>query len=533
LQPAALAVRIEGRNIAEFSRLTIAEARDFCTNLSGELSADERQVARTLLEQIQSRLGYLAEVGLDYLTLDRGLRTLSGGEGQRVALTAALGTRLVNTLYVLDEPSIGLHPRDTARLLGTMQRLRDLRNTVVVVEHDPTFLLQADEVIDIGPGAGAEGGRLVFQGSPAELALAPESVTGAYLSGRKRIPVPTAENRRAAAGQLRLEGVRHHNLQNLTVEFPLGLLCVVTGVSGSGKSSLVPEVLYPALCQALGQTCTQADVGKFDRLSGAEQVSEVLLVDQSPIGRSPRSNPVTYLKAFDAIRKTFAETPEAQLRNFKPGSFSFNSKRGGRCPTCEGNGTIGIDMQFLADVSMTCPDCHGTRFQREILEARYRGLNIAEVLALTVREAIPFFRGQSRLQRQLKSLKDVGLDYLTLGQPAHTLSGGESQRLKLATCLSRRTGTRTLFLMDEPTNGLHTADVAQLLGCFETLLETGHSLIVIEHNLDVMKCADQIIDLGPEAGDQGGRIVAQGAPEEICRVPESITGRSLADALRS
>jgi len=530
LRPQALAVRVGGRNIGEVQELSIAGSRGFLRELSERLAEAERRISSTLLEQILTRLAFLEEVGLSYLTLDRAMTTLSGGESQRVALTAALGTRLVNTLYVLDEPSTGLHPRDNSRLLAAIESLRDLRNTVVVVEHDEEFIRHADMVVDIGPGAGSEGGRLVFQGTPAELPAAAESLTGAYLSGRRSIPSRLKGGNQVArepTGWLRLDGAREHNLQNLTVEFPLGVLCVVSGVSGSGKSTLVQETLYPALCQQLGQECAVEEFGTHDRLSGAEALNEVLLVDQSSIGRTPRSNPVTYLKAFDDIRKVFAEIPEAKLRNLKPGSFSFNSASGGRCPTCEGNGTIEIDMQFLADIAMTCPDCHGTRYQREILDVKYRGLNIAEVLAMTVHDAITFFRGQPRLQRRLSHLKSVGLDYLTLGQPANTLSGGESQRLKLAAALARRDGARCLFLLDEPTTGLHFADVAQLLECFSILLAAGHSLIVIEHNLDVIAAAEYVIDLGPEAGNNGGRLVASGPPEELCRTSESVTGQFL------
>ena len=527
LQPQALAVRVGGLNVAEFQQLTIAQAVDAIKHLAPILAEDEQVIAGPVLEQLRNRLAYLQEVGLDYLTLDRPLPTLSAGEAQRVALTAALGTRLVNTLYVLDEPSAGLHPRDTERLLTAIERMRSLRNSVVVVEHEPAFLRGADEVVDIGPGAGSAGGRLVYQGTPAGLLECAESRTGAYLSGRERIARGTSRPPEPA-GWLKLRGVRHHNLAGVDAEFPLGVLCVVTGVSGSGKSSLVQETLYPAVCRALQQDCTVDDAGDFAKLEGADQLDEILLVDQTPIGRSSRSNAVTYLHAFDEIRRVFAESPDARLRNFKAGSFSFNSA-GGRCPTCEGMGCIDIDMQFLADVSMTCPDCHGARYQREILDVKYRGLNIAEVLALTVRDAIVFFRGQPRLQKRLSHLRSVGLDYITLGQPANTLSGGESQRLKLAACLARRGGTRTLFVLDEPTTGLHFADVAQLLQCFEALLGAGHSLIVIEHNLDLIHVADHVIDLGPEAGAGGGQIVCAGSPDDLCQAPASITGRYLTE----
>ncbi len=528
LQSPALAVRIEGRNIADVCRRSIREINDFFAGLEKRFSDVEQQVTRTILTEIASRLEYLSEVGLDYLTLDRTVRTLSGGEAQRIALTAALGSSLVNTLYVLDEPSAGLHPRDSRRVIDAIRRLRDAGNTVVVVEHEDAFVLAADEVVDIGPGAGHEGGRLVFQGTPDELEKCEESITGAYLSGRRSIEASLpATRRRPDQGWLRLQGAREHNLKNLTVEFPLGVLCVVTGVSGSGKSTLIAETLYPALCRALKQAGPLPQCGQFDQLSGAEEIDEVLLVDHQPVGRTPRSNPVTYLKAFDEIRKVFAQTAEAKLRNYTATHFSFNAATGGRCPKCTGNGSIRIDMQFLADVSMICPECHGTRYQREILEVKYRGLTIAEVLGMTVREAFTFFRSQPRLQKRLQLLKDVGLAYLPLGQPATTLSGGESQRLKLAARLASGSRRRGLFLLDEPTTGLHAADVVKLLACFSTLLSVGHSLIVIEHNLDVIKAADHLIDLGPEAGDAGGEIVACGTPENVCAVRESITGRFL------
>jgi excinuclease ABC subunit A len=542
LQPLALAVRVgsqtsevrgqrpgESRllSIAELCRLEIPAAVSFLESVAATISPAERTMTKAIFDELRTRLRYLAEVGLDYLTLDRQARTLSGGEAQRVALTGTLGSTLVNTLYVLDEPSAGLHPRDSERVIAAIKRLRDARNTVVVVEHEDAFIRQAEQVIDVGPGAGREGGEIIFQGPPAGLLEGEGSVTGAYLSGRRFIPIPQPEQRRAPNAWLTLTGARHHNLKNLTVEFPLGVLCVVTGVSGSGKSTLIDETLYPALCRALKQPCATESPGAFDALAGVEQIDEVVLADQSPIGRTPRSNPVTYLKAFDEIRKIFADTPDAKLRNLTATAFSFNAAAGGRCPKCQGSGVVEVEMQFLADISMTCPECHGTRYRPEVLEVKYRNLTIADVLALTVREAFSFFRTHRKLQRQLKFLKDVGLDYLPLGQPATTLSGGESQRLKLASFLASGTRSRTLFLIDEPTLGLHTADVAQLLTCFESLLAVGHSLIVVEHDLDVIRSADWVIDLGPEAGDAGGRIVASGTPERIAQTDESITGEHL------
>jgi excinuclease ABC subunit A len=470
-----------------------------------------------------------------------------------VALTAALGSSLVNTLYVLDEPSAGLHPRDSARVIAAIRRLRDARNTVVVVEHEDQFILAADEVIDIGPGAGRDGGEILFHGPPAELlryysAASPSpqpssqgqgvSRTASYLSRREAILVP-AQRRPLDGGCLTLCGARLHNLKDITVAFPLGVLTVVTGVSGSGKSSLVEDTLHPALMQALTRKASDAPASvsrteiatmahsSFDRLDGVEQIDEVVLVDHGPIGRTPRSNPVTYLKAFDDIRRVFAETPEARLRNCSAAHFSFNAVGGGRCPKCSGHGAITLDMQFLADVSMTCPECHGSRYKKDVLEIKYRGLSIADVLSMTVREAFTFFRGQRRLQKRLHFLKEVGLDYLPLGQPAPTLSGGESQRLKLAARLAEGARARVLILLDEPTTGLHRADVARLLDCFNSLLSAGHSLIVIEHNLDIIKSADYVIDLGPDAGKRGGHVVARGTPEQVAAVAESVTGQAL------
>jgi excinuclease ABC subunit A len=525
LNEEALAWRVGGRNIAEVAQLRIDDALALFADLP--LSEHERLVARSMLAQVRGRLGYLQQVGLGYLSLDRTLRTLSGGEAQRVALTSALGSSLVNMLYVLDEPSVGLHPRDVERLIHAIRGLRDRGNSVVVVEHEEALLRAADELIEIGPGAGDRGGEVEFQGILEEMLLPDASLTGEYLAGRRGVSVP--ERRRPISrGSIRLLGARGNNLKRINVEFPLGVLCLVTGVSGSGKSTLVQDTLYGALCRRKRKECDSPL--PFDDVVGCGQIDDVVLVDQSPIGRSPRSNPVTYIKAFDSIRAVFAETIEARTHNYTAGHFSFNVD-GGRCSACEGEGYTQIDMQFLADVYMKCSQCDGSRYRDEILAVKYRGRNIAEVLEMTVREAFGFFRGQPKVQARLKQLIDVGLDYLQLGQPANTLSAGEAQRLKLAAHLSEASRSRTLFLLDEPTTGLHFADVVTLLDCFDALLSVGHSLIVVEHNLQLMRAADYIIDLGPGAGEEGGRIVAQGTPEDIARCPDSHTGRFLAPSL--
>jgi excinuclease ABC subunit A len=525
LRREALATRVGGKNIAEILAMKIDDALRFVRSL--DLPPWERQVGRIMLEQTQSRLKYLGDVGLGYLALDRTLRTLSGGEAQRVALTGALGSSLANMLYVLDEPSIGLHPRDIERLTGAICSLRDRGNSVVVVEHEESLIRAADQVIEIGPAAGERGGQVVFQGTPSEMLTSPRSLTGDFLSGRRGV-APPSKRRIPNHGWIRLAGARGNNLQNITVEFPLGLLCLVTGVSGSGKSTLVEDTLYPALCRRMRKDAPKPY--EYDDVYGDGQLEDVILVDQDPIGRSPRSNPVTYIKAFDEIRAVFAETVEARTRNYTAAHFSFNVD-GGRCSACQGDGYIAIDMQFLADVFMKCGQCGGRRYRKEILDIRYRGRNIAEVLDMTVREAFTFFRGQVKVQARLKRLIDVGLEYLRLGQGANTLSGGEAQRLKLAAHLSTTRRGRSLFILDEPTTGLHFQDVAQLIDCFEALINVGHSLIVVEHNLQLMKAADYIVDLGPGAADQGGRIVAQGTPETVARARDSVTGRFLAKAL--
>jgi excinuclease ABC subunit A len=527
LRPEALATRIGGRNIGEICAMKVRDAAAFFRGL--DLSDHRRQVGRMMLDEVQARLSYLEAVGLGYLTLDRTLRTLSGGEARRVALTAALGSSLVGMLYVLDEPSIGLHPRDIAQLLCAIRRLRDRGNTVVVVEHEEAVIRAADQVVEIGPGAGERGGKVVFQGTPAEMEQSPESFTGDYLAGRRGFG-GSGRRREPNHGWIRLAGARGNNLQNVTVEFPLGMLCLITGASGSGKSTLVQDTLYPALCRRLSKDAPHPKPLPYDDLFGDGQLDDAILVDQSPIGRSPRSNPVTYLKAFDEIRAVFADTVEARTRGYDAGHFSFNVD-GGRCNACHGDGYVQIDMQFLADVYMRCAQCNGARYRDEILDVTYRGRNIAEVLEMTVREAFTFFRGQPKAQARLKRLIDVGLDYVRLGQPANTLSGGEAQRLKLAGYASGAKRGRSLFILDEPTTGLHFSDIVQLLDCFDALLAVGHSLLVVEHNLQIMRAADYIIDLGPGAADEGGRVVAQGTPEEVARTPGSVTAGFLAKAL--
>ncbi len=524
LRPEALAVKIQGLNIAQISQMEIRAAVPLFKKL--ELNEWEQTVADRILRQIIARLGYLQSVGVGYLTLDRTLRTLSGGEAQRVALTSALGSSLVNMLYVLDEPSVGLHPQDVDRLIDTISDLRDRKNTVVVVEHEEAMLRKADQLIEIGPGAGERGGKVVFQGSLAEMLESEYSLTGDYLAGRRGISLPE-RRREPNRGWIRLAGASGNNLKKISVEFPLGVLCLVTGVSGSGKSTLVQDTLHGAICRRKRKDAAKPYA--YDDVYGDGQIDDVVLVDQSPIGRSPRSNPVTYIKAFDEIRAVFADTVEARTHNYSAGHFSFNVD-GGRCTSCKGDGCVEIDMQFLADVYMKCPQCDGTRYRREILDVVYRGRNIADVLEMTVREAFSFFRGQTKVQAKLKRLVDVGLDYLRLGQPANTLSAGEAQRLKLASYMSTASRNRTLFILDEPTTGLHFSDIIQLLDCFDALLSVGHSLIVVEHNLQMMKAADYIIDLGPGAADEGGTVVAKGTPEQISHNSESATGRLLAKA---
>ncbi len=521
LKPEALAYHLNGLSIAALCALQVDQVVQHLESL--ELDERRRQISDELLEQICSRLGYLKTVGLGYLTLDRTLRTLSGGEAQRVSLTTALGSNLVNMLYVLDEPTAGLHPRDVDQMVSAVSGLRNRGNTVVVVEHDEQMIRAADCVVEVGPGAGTQGGTIVFKGTPSKLVSSNESLTGDYLAGRRTVR-GAIKPRRKPRGFLELTGARGHNLKNIAVEFPLGVLCLVTGVSGSGKSTLVQETLYGALCKRKRKD--EVATEPFDDLVGAGQIEDVMLIDQSPIGRSPRSNPVTYAKAFDPIRNVFAETVAARTHNYTAGYFSFNSE-GGRCETCQGDGCLQIDMQFLADMYMKCPDCQGTRYRKEILAVRYRDRNIAEVLEMTVRQAYAFFRGHDKVLDRLKRLMDVGLDYLRLGQSAKTLSSGEAQRLKLAAFLASATRRRTLFILDEPTTGLHFSDIVQLLECFEALLEDGHSLVIVEHHPQLMLAADWIIDLGPGAAEAGGTVVAAGAPEQVAEVEASATGQVL------
>ncbi|KYH31508.1 excinuclease ABC subunit UvrA [Neomoorella mulderi] len=525
LKPEALAVRVGGLNICEVAALNVRAAAGFLRNLT--LSEREEIIARQILKEIQARLQFLLDVGLDYLTLDRAAATLSGGEAQRIRLATQIGSQLMGVLYILDEPSIGLHQRDNARLIATLKRLRDLGNTVIVVEHDEDTMRAADYIIDIGPGAGEQGGRVVAAGTPAEVMANPRSLTGQYLSGRRRIPVP-ARRRRPGDKWLTIKGAREHNLKNIDVSFPLGLFIGVTGVSGSGKSTLVNEILYRALAQRLNGARTNP--GAFEAITGTEHLDKVIEVDQSPIGRTPRSNPATYTGVFDDIRALFAATPEARTRGYKPGRFSFNVK-GGRCEACGGDGIIKIEMHFLPDVYVPCEVCQGKRYNRETLAIKYKGKSIADVLAMTVDEAAEFFAAIPRLHRRLATLQDVGLGYITLGQPATTLSGGEAQRVKLAAELARRSTGRTMYILDEPTTGLHMADIERLLNVLQRLVDAGNTVVVIEHNLDVIKSVDYIIDLGPEGGEGGGRVVATGTPEEVCRVAESYTGQFLAPVL--
>ena len=521
LNLSALAVRIGGSNVAEISRLKIREALDWFAAL--ELTDWQQQVGRLLFEQVVNRLKYLDRVGVGHLSLERPLRTLSGGESQRVSLTSALGSNLVGMLYVLDEPCVGLHPADVPQLVGSIRALRDRGNTVAVIEHEGAVLQAADQVVELGPGAGEFGGKIVFQGTPAAMLESGNSRTGDWLAGRRTLG-KRGSRRPTEHGVIRLEGARGNNLQNVSVEFPLSVMCVVTGVSGAGKSTLVQQTLFPAVAQRLRQDVERPE--PFDEILGVHQIEDVVLIDQSPIGRTPRSNPVTYVKAFDPIRALFAESNEAQARGFKASHFSFNVE-GGRCEACQGAGFLQIDMRLMADVYMKCSECQGQRFRRELLDVKYRGYNIAEVLNLSVREAFTFFRGHRKILARMKCLMDVGLDYLRLGQPANTLSGGEAQRLKMATYISAERRGRTLFVLDEPTTGLHFSDVLQLLDCFDSLVDMGHSLVLVDHNLMVLQAADWLIDLGPGAADEGGRVVAVGTPEQLAANTASITGKFL------
>jgi excinuclease ABC subunit A len=521
LKKESLAVLVGGKHIGEVTALSVAEALEFFQNL--QLSEKEKKIAHLILREITERLSFLKNVGLDYLTLNRSAGTLSGGEAQRIRLATQIGSRLTGVLYVLDEPSIGLHQRDNDRLIATLKSMRDIGNTLIVVEHDEDTMLAADYLIDIGPGAGIHGGQVVAAGTPQEVMNNPNSLTGQYLSGKKFIPIP-AERRKPDGRWIEIVGAKENNLKNVSVKIPLGTFVAVTGVSGSGKSTLVNEILYKALAQKLHRA--KAKPGEHKTIKGLEHLDKVIDIDQSPIGRTPRSNPATYTGVFDDIREVFAATNEAKVRGYKKGRFSFNVK-GGRCEACRGDGIIKIEMHFLPDVYVPCEVCHGKRYNRETLEVTYKGKNIAEVLDMTVEDALAFFENIPKIKRKLQTLYDVGLGYMKLGQPATTLSGGEAQRVKLAAELHRRSTGRTLYILDEPTTGLHVDDISRLLKVLQRLVDNGDTVLVIEHNLDVIKTADYIIDLGPEGGDQGGQIVATGTPEEVAEVESSYTGRYL------
>ena len=522
LKPEALAVTVGDSNIHQSCSRSVREALAWMEQL--QLSDRQMIIAHQVVKEIHARLKFLNDVGLDYLSLSRTASTLSGGESQRIRLATQIGSGLVGVLYILDEPSIGLHQRDNERLLETLVRLRNLGNTLIVVEHDEDTIRASDWVVDIGPGAGVHGGHVVAQGTPAEVAAHPDSLTGAYLSGRERIEVPRKRRKAAKDKQLRVVGARHNNLRNLTVDFPLGTLTCVTGVSGSGKSTLVNQVLTKALALALRQGSQRA--GAHEALLGTEAVDKVIVIDQSPIGRTPRSNPATYTGLFDPMRQVFAQTPEARMRGYLPGRFSFNVK-GGRCEACQGQGILKIEMHFLPDVYVPCEVCKGKRYNRETLEVRFKGKTISEVLEMTIDEALALFANIPRLAKKLQTLVDVGLGYISLGQPATTLSGGEAQRVKLATELSRTATGKTVYILDEPTTGLHFHDVARLLEVLQRLTDAGNTMIVIEHNLDVIKCADWLVDLGPEGGDRGGELIVSGTPETVAACERSYTGQFL------
>ncbi len=526
LKPEVLAVTIDKRNIAEVCRMSIGECTAFCT----EVALDDRQrmIAERVLKEINARLRFLVDVGLDYLSLDRPSATLSGGEAQRIRLATQIGSGLVGVLYVLDEPSIGLHQRDNHRLIETLVRLKNLGNMLIVVEHDEDTIRMADWVVDIGPGAGEHGGRIVHSGSVEDLLTSEESITGAYLSGRRSIPTPEIRRPRTKGREVVVKGAREHNLRNLDVAFPLGTFTAVTGVSGSGKSTLVNDILYAVLANQINGA--RMVPGRHTRITGLDQVDKVVGVDQSPIGRTPRSNPATYTGVFDHIRRLFAETTEAKVRGYTPGRFSFNVK-GGRCEACSGDGTIKIEMNFLPDVYVPCEVCKGARYNRETLEVHYKHRTISEVLDMPIEEAAGFFEPIPAIHRHLKTLVDVGLGYVRLGQPAPTLSGGEAQRVKLASELQKRSTGRTVYVLDEPTTGLHFEDIRKLLGVLGRLVDAGNTVIVIEHNLDVIKTADWIIDMGPEGGNKGGLVIASGTPEEVAELPESATGQFLRHSL--
>jgi excinuclease ABC subunit A len=526
LKPEVLAVTLGGKSIAEVCALSIDDCASFLKEVT--LNKREAQIAERVMKEVHARLGFLLDVGLDYLSLDRPAATLSGGEAQRIRLATQIGSGLVGVLYVLDEPSIGLHQRDNRRLIDTLTRLRDLGNTLIVVEHDEETIRTADWIVDIGPGAGEHGGKVVVSGSYEELIASKESITGAYLSGRRSIEIPGERRPFDSKRQLVIKGAKENNLKDIEVNIPLGLFVSVTGVSGSGKSTLVNDILYTTLANKLNGA--RLVPGRHRTVSGIDQLDKVVHVDQSPIGRTPRSNPATYTGVFDKVRALFAETTEAKVRGYQQGRFSFNVK-GGRCENCSGDGTITIEMNFLPDVYVPCEVCHGARYNRETLEVHYKGKTIAQVLDMPIEIAHEFFESVPTIARYLKTLCDVGLGYVRLGQSAPTLSGGEAQRVKLATELQRRSTGRTIYVLDEPTTGLHFEDVNKLLGVLKRLVESGNTVIVIEHNLDVIKSSDWVIDMGPEGGFRGGTVVAEGTPEEVAQVKASYTGQYLAEIL--
>ncbi len=526
LRPESRAVLVGGTAIHDFTALSARRALAWLNEL--ELSDHDQRISRLVLREIQERLQFLENVGVGYLSMDRAAATLSGGEAQRIRLATQIGSSLVGVLYILDEPSIGLHQRDNAKLIATLERLRDLGNTVLVVEHDEDMMHAADHLVDMGPGAGEHGGHVVAAGTAAEIALIPESLTGQFLAGTRTIALPA--KRRKPVGQMTIHGAAQHNLKNVDVKVPLGVLCCVTGVSGSGKSTLVNEVLLKAVANRLHRSRHRAGVHK--RIEGLDQVDKIISVDQSPIGRTPRSNPATYIGLFDQIRELFSKTQEARARGYKPGRFSFNVK-GGRCEVCRGDGQIKIEMHFLPDVYVPCEQCHGKRYNRETLEVRFKGKTIADVLEMPIEEALEFFEHIPKIRRRVESLNDVGLGYMRLGQPATTLSGGEAQRVKLAAELSKIATGRTMYILDEPTTGLHFADIQRLLEVLQRLVDNGNTVVVIEHNLDVIKVSDRLIDLGPEGGEEGGRVIATGTPEQVAAAPGSYTGQFLAEVLRS